>query len=108
MQIVYQIGKDHFTYAKNCDENAVYNQFSDGSPHIDLLVHVDGSHLPGAPHSANKMRELVPASLRRFSALLQQRELIIARLTSWGCWGCLRLSPRLGTGRSTAGNSSSH
>ena len=69
--------------AEDGDEDAVDHQLPDGGPDVDLLVHVDGRHLPGAPHAPDQVGEAVPAAPGRLPALLlQQRELVIARLAS--------------------------
>ena len=69
--------------AEDGDEDAVDDELPDGGPHVDLLVHVDGRHLPGAPHAPDEVGEAVPAAPGWLPALLlQQGELVIARLAS--------------------------
>ena len=68
------------TEAKDHNEDAVDDELPDGCPHIDLLVHIDGRHLAGVPHAPDEVCELVPASLLRLPALLDQGELVIAHL----------------------------
>ena len=72
---------EELTEAEDENENAVDDKLPDGGPHIDLLVHIDGCHLPGVPHAPHQVGELVPASLLWLSILLNQGELIIAHLT---------------------------
>ena len=77
------------TCAKDSNEDTVDHQLSDGGPHIHLLVHIDGCHLPGGPHPPNEVGEPVPAPLLRLSVLLQQREVISTDLTPGAAGGCL-------------------
>ena len=87
------------THAEDEDEDAVDHELPDGGPHVDLLVHVDGRHLPGGPHPPHQVSEAMPATfLRSRVLLLQEGEIISTSLTPW-CRGCvcLRLSPGLRT-----------
>ena len=68
------------TDAKDCNEDAIDHQLPDGGPHIDLLVHIDWCHLPGAPHSSYQVGEGMPASLGWLSIGFQQGEVIVAGL----------------------------
>ena len=86
------------THAEDKDEDAVDDELPDGGPHIDLLVYVDGRHLPGGPHPPHQVGEPMPAAFLRCRVLLlQQREIIRAPLAPWGR-GRLRLRPGLRTG----------
>ena len=87
------------THAEDKDEDAVDHELPDGGSHVDLLVHVDGRHLPGGPHPPHQVSEAMPATfLRSRVLLLQEGEIISTSLTPW-CRGCvcLRLSPGLRT-----------
>ena len=87
------------THAEDKDEDAVDYEFPDGGSHVDLLVYVDGRHLPGGPHPPHQVSEAMPATfLRRRVLLLQQREVIRTTLAPW-CGGrvCLGLCPCLRT-----------
>ena len=73
------------THAEDKDEDAVDHELPDGGSHVDLLVHVDGRHLPGGPHPSHQVSEAVPATfLGRRVLLLQQREVIRTPLTPRG------------------------
>ena len=71
---------DVLTDAEDCNEDAVDHELPDGGPDIDLLVHIDRCHLPGAPHSSYQIGECVPTSLGRLSISFQQWKVIITGL----------------------------
>ena len=77
--VLVAVTKD-LTEAQDNNEDAVDDELPDGGPHVDLLVHVHGRHLPGVPHAPHQVGELVPASLLWLSTLLNQGEIVIAHL----------------------------